>query len=149
VTPTADLYTVFSAITTLVHSPKTEQLADYAKERREVIPNLDIPLLARLQRHVAHAALKKLGSELQLSRRNNFLVACSCIVRQTMGLPCGHALARWHRAGVPVPLSAIHQHWRFEIEAEEEEEPVAEIPAMLDPIRGVRRQRSIQTSGAR
>ncbi len=66
-TPTADLYTVLSTITTLMHSQKTEQLADFAKEQREVIPNLDIRLFARLQRHVAHAALKKLSSELQLS----------------------------------------------------------------------------------
>ncbi len=143
--PTADLYTVFSAITTLVNNQSTEQLADFAKERREILPHLDLPLFSRLQRHIAHAALKKLGSELQLSRRKNFPVACTCIVRQTMGLPCGHALARWRRAGVPVPLDAIDQHWRFEIEVEEDE-PVEEIPAVLDPVRGIRRRRSVPSS---
>ncbi len=49
-----------------------------------------------------------------------------------MGLLCGHELARWHEQGVPVPLSAIHQHWRFNDEAADENED--DVPMVLDPL---------------
>ncbi len=65
-----------------------------------------------------------------------------------MGLTCGHALARWRRAGVPVPLAAIHEHWRFEVTVQEEEQ-VASIPAVLDLVRVVRRQSTVQASVTR
>ncbi len=49
-----------------------------------------------------------------------------------MGLPCGHQLDTWRRASIPVPLSPIHRHWRFDINIKEEEQ-VEEVPRVQDP----------------
>jgi hypothetical protein len=116
----------------LVTHQLTEYHAQFATEQRQILPSLDIPLFSLLQRRLPHAALKKLGSELRRSRRRDFPEACLCIVRRVMGLPCGHELARWLRQNVPVPLTAIHRHWCFDVELEEDEG--SEILPIHDPL---------------
>ena len=37
---------------------------------------------------------------------------CSCAIRRTHGLPCGHEIARYRKEGRPIPLSCIHDHWK-------------------------------------
>ncbi len=132
IVPSAHLSSVYQGISALVAHQHREQQANFAREQRQILPQVDLPIFSCLQHRVAHAALKKLGAELRLSHQGDYPVACMCIVRKVMGLPCGHELARWSERGVPVPLSAIHQHWRFDAEVAEESEN--DVPALLDPL---------------
>jgi hypothetical protein len=131
--PTADLYTIYHSLSTLLRQQSTKHPADLAREQRKVLPQMSIPLFAQLQHKVAHAALKKLAAELRLSRQRIFPSTCTCVIRNVMGLPCGHLLASWNGAGMPVPLSVIHQHRRFELR-EVEGEDGTDVVQVLEPL---------------
>jgi hypothetical protein len=49
-----------------------------------------------------------------------------------MGLACGHELARLLQYGEPVPILAMHAHWRYD--AEKKDWNNLEKPAILDPL---------------
>ncbi|KAH7849684.1 hypothetical protein Vadar_021481 [Vaccinium darrowii] len=50
------------------------------------------------------------------TKRANFLgcdaSACGCVIRRTHGLPCAHEISDYMKEGRPIPLDAIHHHWR-------------------------------------
>lgn len=50
------------------------------------------------------------------TKRANFLgcdaSACGCVIRRTHGLPCAHEISDYMKEGRPIPLDAIHPHWR-------------------------------------
>ncbi|GAU37897.1 hypothetical protein TSUD_163340 [Trifolium subterraneum] len=92
--------------------------------------NHNIPLYEKLRGIVSRKALNRIV--LEYDRVNSIGVdnsICGCKVRTIHGLPCACELARYNKAGVAIPLSAVHIHWRrltFGDEKEKESNKVKE-----------------------
>jgi alpha-glucosidase len=84
--------------------------------------NHNIPVYGKLRGFVSRKALNYIV--LEYNRVNSIGVdnsICGCKVRTIRGLPCACELARYNRAGVAIPLSAVHIHWRRLTYGEQEE----------------------------
>ncbi|XP_024190255.1 uncharacterized protein LOC112194241 [Rosa chinensis] len=40
------------------------------------------------------------------------VVSCGCAIRRTHQLPCAHEIAEYRNSHQPIPIDAIHSHWR-------------------------------------
>jgi alpha-glucosidase len=84
--------------------------------------NHNIPVYGKLRGFVSRKALNYIV--LEHNRVDSIGVdnsICGCKVRTIRGLPCACELARYNRAGVAIPLSAVHIHWRRLTYGEQEE----------------------------
>jgi alpha-glucosidase len=102
------------------------------EQRDKVVPCSNTPLFYLLRRRVSRPAILKYNEELVRSRQLDFPITCSCIVRTSMGLPCGHEIQGYDCNRRPLPLSAIHNHWRLTFGDPNENEGAAQ--HISDPV---------------
>ncbi|XP_050160407.1 uncharacterized protein LOC126633926 [Malus sylvestris] len=51
-------------------------------------------------------------TSIKLEKERVIVVSCGCTICQTHKLSCTHEIAEYRRLGKPVPLDALHPHWR-------------------------------------
>ncbi|XP_062006092.1 uncharacterized protein LOC133723294 [Rosa rugosa] len=78
-----------------------------------------------LQHDFKHEYLKELISYVSITSLNKIVceanradsikkdvACCGCVIRVTHGLPCMHEIAEYKRSNRPIPIDAVHNHWR-------------------------------------
>ncbi|XP_045796056.1 uncharacterized protein LOC123890485 [Trifolium pratense] len=87
--------------------------ASFGRTMSVVQHNHNIPVYGKLRGFVSRKGLNRIVLEydrvISVDVDNSI---CGCKVRTIHGLPCACELAGYNRAGVAIPLSAVHIHWR-------------------------------------
>ncbi|XP_070662492.1 uncharacterized protein [Malus domestica] len=100
-------------IHSLLELHHTEVKASFEKSRCFVQHKFKKPELQRLVGFVSTHALNLIVCESKrLEKERVTVVSCGCTIRQTHKLPCAHEIAEYRRLGKPIPLDALHPHWR-------------------------------------
>jgi alpha-glucosidase len=77
---------------------------------------------------------------------------CGCTLRTSYGLPCAYELGRYTLGGIPIPIDAVHVHWRkltmeVELEVGEDDGSEVDMTSAMDEL--WRRFRSLDVIGKR
>ncbi|KAI5400827.1 hypothetical protein KIW84_065620 [Lathyrus oleraceus] len=77
---------------------------------------------------------------------------CGCTLRTSYGLPCACELGRYILGGIPIPIDAVHVHWRkltmeVELEVGEDDGSEVDMTSAMDEL--WRRFRSLDVIGKR
>jgi len=68
------------------------------------------PLFRRLQYNISKEALNMIFNRLEKFDDDG---KCDCSLRTTHGLPCSCEVDGYRKSGEPIPLKAIHRHWKI------------------------------------
>ncbi|XP_058750746.1 uncharacterized protein LOC131623740 [Vicia villosa] len=87
--------------------------ASFHKNFYEVEHTHTSPFYANLRGSVSRATLRRIAEEwLRIDMVGTNTQKCGCIHRRVYGLPCACELGRYILSGDPIPIEAIHIHWR-------------------------------------
>ncbi|KAI5402994.1 hypothetical protein KIW84_050554 [Lathyrus oleraceus] len=111
------------------------------------------PFYGYLRDSVSRAALRRIAEELlRVDYVGTNKQICGCTLRTSYGLPCACELGRYIVGGIPIPIDAVHVHWRkltMEVELEVGEDDGSEVD-MKDAMDELwRRFRSLDVIGKR
>ncbi len=108
-----DLCHCWEAMNNMLALQHTEIKASFERSINVVEHRHNNRLFIRLHGFVSRTALQLIADE--CSRANYVGIdksACGCLIRKTHGLPCACELAGYIRLFAPIPLEAVHLHWR-------------------------------------
>ncbi|KAI5401505.1 hypothetical protein KIW84_066106 [Lathyrus oleraceus] len=99
------------------------------------------------------AALRRIAEELwRVDYVGTNRQICGCTLRTSYGLPCACELGRYRLDGIPIPIDAVHVHWRkltmeVELEVGEDDGSEVDMTSTMDEL--WRRFRSLDVIGKR
>ncbi|KAI5448433.1 hypothetical protein KIW84_015738 [Lathyrus oleraceus] len=111
------------------------------------------PFYGYLRGSVSRAALRRIAEELlRVDYVGTNRQICGCTLRTSYGLPCACELGRYRVGGIPIPIDAVHVHWRkltmeVELEIGEDDGSEVDMTAAMDEL--WRRFRSLDVIGKR
>jgi len=103
----------WDAMNDMITLQHTEIKSSFEKSINVVDHMHNTPLYIKLQGLVSRSALSHIADEYDRVRDvGTDSSKCCCIVRTTHCLPCACELAKYNTTGHPIPLEAIHVHWK-------------------------------------
>ncbi|XP_061990742.1 uncharacterized protein LOC133709124 [Rosa rugosa] len=99
-------------IHSLMELHHTDIKASFEKSRCFLQHDFKHDYLKELISYVSITALNKIVCEANRADNIKDLACCSCTIRVTHGLPCAHEIAEYKRSNTPIPIDAVHRHWR-------------------------------------
>ncbi|XP_062012413.1 uncharacterized protein LOC133728965 [Rosa rugosa] len=100
-------------IHSLIELHHTDIKASFEKSRCFLQHDFKHEYLKELISYVSITALNKIVCEANRADSIKKDVACcGCVIRVTHGLPCAHEIAEYKRSNRPIPIDAVHNHWR-------------------------------------
>ncbi|XP_027906868.1 PKS-NRPS hybrid synthetase CHGG_01239-like isoform X1 [Vigna unguiculata] len=108
-----DMCSYWDAMNDMITLQHTEIKSSFEKSINVVDHMHNTPLYIKLQGLVSRSALSHIADEYDRVRDvGTDSSKCCCIVRTTHCLPCACELAKYNTTGHPIPLEAIHVHWK-------------------------------------
>ncbi|KAL5122085.1 PKS-NRPS hybrid synthetase [Glycine soja] len=108
-----DMCSYWDAMKNMITLQHTEIEASFEKSKNVVEHRHNTPFYVKLVGFVSRSALSHITEEYDRVKTAGIDSSiCGCIVRTTHGLPCACELARYSTMCHPIPLEAIHAHWR-------------------------------------
>ncbi|RDX82859.1 hypothetical protein CR513_36299, partial [Mucuna pruriens] len=106
-----DMCSCWDAMNNMIKLQHTEIRMSFEKSMNVVEHNT--PFYIKLQGFVSRSALCHIADQFDRVKTVGIDSSiCGCMIRTTHGLPCACELARYSLVCHPVPLQAIHVHWR-------------------------------------
>ncbi|XP_040361626.1 uncharacterized protein LOC112203005 [Rosa chinensis] len=100
-------------IHSLIELHHTDIKASFEKSRCFLQHDFKHEYLKELISYVSIAALNKIVCEAnRADSMKKDVACCGCVIRVTHGLPCAHEIAEYKCSNRPIPIDAVHNHWR-------------------------------------